>query len=397
MIVLFLYLAKSFLLSGIWPNIKILYLAKSRKYLYFWPNIIMKQVIGRREEKLVFQRLLQSNKPELLAVYGRRRIGKTYMVQKFFAKLIIFEISGLHNGNQREQLENFSSRLSFHFAKAKTFKRPDSWIEGFDQLIECLRPLRISKQKRVLFIDEFPWLATRRSGFLRAFENFWNSFAARREDIIVVICGSAASWMIEKVIKNKGGLHNRITQLVRLSQFSLLETEQFLEQKGIRLSRYDIAQLYMITGGIPFYLDAVPKGSSIAQIIDHLCFSKHGLLRNEFELLFTSLFEHSDRHISLVTHLSKVRRGLTRNEILKKTGLPSGGGLTRTLNELIESGFVSRYLPYGQKSKQTLYRLTDSYCLFYSKFIHQIQGNRGGELVEEVQRTILVIMEWFYL
>jgi hypothetical protein len=229
----------------------------------------------------------------------------------------------------------------------------------------------------VVFIDEFPWIATPKSKFLMAFENFWNSYCTKRKDLIVVICGSAASYMVNKIIKNKVGLHNRISRKIRLQPFNLFETEQFLLKKEIKYTRYDIAQIYMVLGGVPHYLDRLDKGLSVAQNIDRLCFSKDGLLRDEFNHLFASLFDDSERHLKLIKALNKVNKGLTRNELISKSGLPSGGDFTLKLDELIEAGFVSEY-PYFQNKKQlALYRLSDEYSRFYLKFIED--NKNGGE------------------
>jgi len=333
-------------------------------------------LVGRTRERVLLSEATSSDKAELIAIYGRRRIGKTYLIDQVFKDEIVFKISGLHHGNQRDQLENFSIKLS------QVTKRPipklTSWLEAFANLELHLSSIRKSKKRKVLFFDEFPWMATRRSRFLTAFENFWNTYASQRKDLLVVICGSAASWMIEKVVKSKGGLHNRVTRKIRMLPFNLYETELLLKAKGVKLGRYDILQLYMVTGGVPFYLNEVRKGRSVAQIIDELCFDKEGLLHGEFDELYSSLFEHEERHIKIVQLLSNTRAGLTRSTLLAVSGLSSGGGFSRTLDELIESGFVTKYLPFEHRSKQTLYRLTDFFTVFYMKYMHNSRSSGGG-------------------
>ena len=204
---------------------------------------------------------------------------------------------------------------------------------------------------------------------MMAFENFWNAYCTRRSDIVCVICGSAASWMIKKILKNKGGLHNRVSEKIRLIQFNLFESELFLKEKGIKWSQYDIALLYLVLGGIPYYLDAVRKGESVVQFVNRACFTKDGILVDEYKELFSSLFDNSERHYQLVEVLNDKKSGLTRNEIIKKTTLSTGGTLTTTINELEESGFIEMVIPYQKKKTKALYKLVDNFTIFYLKFM----------------------------
>ncbi len=333
----------------------------------------MRPLIGRKQEREILEIALKSNRPELVVVYGRRRIGKTFLVDSVYDKHIQFRFSGIHGASLKEQLVNFHLTLS---DKAPKFNEPKSWIEAFYHLGRYFDILK-SKKKKVLFIDEFPWLDTRRSNFLPAFDNFWNNYASKRDDIVVIVCGSAASYMIQNIIKNKGGLHNRLTQRIQLSPFNLDETEQLLKRNGVKFSRYDILQIYMAMGGIPHYLEKIVPGESVPQAIDRLCFEKNGFLRTEFENVFASLFEFYENHELIVRSLAKVRKGLTRNEVSNKSGIPSGGGLTKTLMELEESGFIENYLPY-QGVKDSIYRLSDEYSMFYIKYIENTKPSKGS-------------------
>lgn len=323
------------------------------------------KLIGRKNEKLILSEASKSNRPELIAVYGRRRVGKTFLVRNVFQNDICFEISGIHSSSMREQLLNFHIILK---SKGFNTNKPGTWIEAFDQLSQYLDTLS-GQRKKVVFLDEFPWLDTRKSNFLPAFENFWNSYAQKRQDLIVIICGSAASYVVKKIIKNRGGLHNRLTRKIHLLPFNLNETEQFLQNHLVKLSRYDITQLYMAIGGIPQYLEFIRPGESVAQIIDRLCFAKEGFLRTEFDNVFASLFDMHENHEDIIRALANIRKGLTRNEILKQSKINTGGTMTKTLLELEESGFIEKYVPYGQKSRDALYRIIDEYCLFYLRFI----------------------------
>jgi len=232
--------------------------------------------VGRKEEKVLLSNALKSKAPELIAVYGRRRVGKTFLIRNAYSSHMIFECSGLHNSSLRRQLENFENELT---AAGYRFpgKHPINWLAAFQILADFAAPL-ISMQKRVIFFDEFPWLCTHRSGFLQAFEHFWNTWASRQNNLVVVICGSAASWMIKNVVKNRGGLHNRITQKIRLLPFTLIETESFLRARKVNLDRYQLLQLYMVMGGIPQYLKEVRTGESATQVIDRVCFTRDGML-----------------------------------------------------------------------------------------------------------------------
>lgn len=333
----------------------------------------MPTIIGRKNERELLQNALDSHQSELIAVYGRRRVGKTFLIWECYRNDIVFEVTGLFNGSMKEQLYNFTKSLG----NSDGEPLPISWLEAFERLEHKINRLR-SKKKKVLFIDEFPWMATPRSNFLMAFENFWNHYCTKRQDLVVVICGSAASYMVHKIVNNKGGLHNRITQKIRLLPFNLSETNLFLRHRGIRYTNYDVVQLYMAIGGVPHYLDKLKKGESVAQNIDRLCFEKDGVLTDEFDRLFRSLFDHSDKYVSIIKTLAGVNKGITRQELIDRSGISGGGDFSWKLTELVESGFVSESPFYKNKKQLTLYRLSDEYCRFYLKFIQQHKGNGSG-------------------
>ena len=334
-------------------------------------------LVGRKREISILNEMLRSKSSELIAVYGRRRIGKTFLIRECYNKETVFEITGYYKGSMRDQLRNFHSQLKSNSSRFNKVKVPDDWFKAFELLEDYLNGLRNPK-KKVVFIDEFPWLATARSKFLTAFEHFWNTYCTRRSDLVVVICGSAASFMVNQIIRNKGGLHNRISQKIPLKPFNLNETEQFLKSKNIRLTHYDIVQLYMVIGGVPFYLNKVRKGESVVQNIDRLCFEVDGDLVAEFYEVFTSLFSNSKAHERMIRVLAKTRKGITRNDLLEQCNFGSGGVYSNTLEELIESGFVHQYTTFGKKSRQSLYRLSDEYSLFFLKFIEPNKGQGSG-------------------
>jgi uncharacterized protein len=328
-------------------------------------------MIGRQSEIANLERAMSSSKAELVAVFGRRRVGKTYLIQQFFKNKIDFELTGLKDGNKEQQLRNFAYSLK-DAQKTETLPNPPKdWLEAFFQLKNHIESLPQSTEKRVIFIDELPWIATAKSDFLTGFSYFWNSFATKK-NIVVVICGSATAWMIQKIINDKGGLHNRVTQRIYLQPFTLAETEAFFESKLINFERYQTLLLYMAMGGIPSYLDHIDGNKSAIQNIDELCFSKQGILRTEFENLYSSLFNNPTDYEVIIAALASKWMGMTRMEILSETKMKDGGGFSTQLKELELSGFISSYSPFGKKKKEVLYRLTDNYSLFYLKFIKDV-------------------------
>ncbi|MCF6356709.1 MAG: AAA family ATPase [Draconibacterium sp.] len=340
-------------------------------------------LVGRLEEIEIMKEMLSSDESEMLAVIGRRRVGKTFLIREVYKDAICFEITGIKDASKEEQLYNFSIQLA-EFSKSEIeLAVPNNWIKAFNQLARYLDSLK-SKKKKVIFFDELPWLSTRRSGFLEALAHFWNNRASR-QNIVVVICGSAASWMIDKVVNNKGGLHNRITRLIQLEPFNLQETEMFFKTKSVKLNHYQIVQIYLTMGGIPHYLKEVKPGLSAAQNIDKICFQKNGLLKNEFQNLYAALFENAQNHEKIIRVLANKGIGLTRNELVKLLKISDGGSLTRYLNELITSGFISKYQPFGKQKKETLYRLTDEYSLFYIRFIERGKNRLFAQIYNHQQ------------
>ena len=334
-----------------------------------------KQLTGRKNEQEILRKALHSDEAEMVSVIGRRRVGKTFLIRTAYAGYIDFEVSGIQNAQGDEQLRNFTERLKEFFPSTLIPQTPKDWLAAFMMLITCLREKR-SEGKQVVFFDEVPWLNTHKSGFLRGLSYFWNSWAVQQQ-IVVVLCGSAASWMINKILRNKGGLHNRVSRRIRLKPFTLAETETYLTSRNIHFDRYQLAQLYMAMGGIPHYLKEIEPGKSVVQNIDHICFSEDGLLRDEFESLYPALFDHAEYHKTIIRTLASKQSGLTRKNIITTSRLPDGGRITRVLEELSESGFITAYFPFGKRKKDKLYRLTDEYSLFYLRFIEK--NLDGGE------------------
>ena len=280
-------------------------------------------LIGRQEEQDILLKTLTSGESEMVAVFGRRRVGKTFLIKQVYQEHIVFEMTGLQNGNTKEQLQNFSIQLATLSKNDVPVKQPSNWLDAFFMLSQFLDNQPSTDKKRVVFLDELPWMAGAKSGFIMGLGWFWNSWAEQR-NVVVVICGSATSWMIQKIVNDKGGLHNRITKRIFLKSFTLKETETYLNSRNIFFNHYQITQIYMAMGGIPHYLKAIEAGKSAVQNINDICFSQNGLLRDEFIRLYPALFANSDNHIAVVRALAMSRQGLSRPAIIKNSELSEG-------------------------------------------------------------------------
>ncbi len=323
-------------------------------------------VFARVRELKVLQQLFDSGKPEFLAIYGRRRIGKTFLIREFFKnKGLYFALTGVKDASVKKQLKNFTAEFTRVFGLSEDYEPPKNWFEAFEQLRKGLASIKGS-ERMILFFDELPWLATPRSGFLQDLDHFWNRHLSEDNRVILVVCGSAASWMIRKIVRNKGGLYGRLTAQIRLLPFDLKETEEFLQHQGMTLNRKAILDIYMAIGGIPKYLTYIRKGQSAMQIVGQLCFD--GPLADEFDELYASLFERHHRHVSIIKALAEHPGGLIKSQIAKATGLSAGGGMNMVLEELEQSGFILAINDFGKQKKESRYRLIDEYSLFYLKW-----------------------------
>ena len=325
-------------------------------------------IIGREEEKRILGKLLSSGEAELVAVLGRRRIGKTFLILNYFQKELLFEFAGVHDKSAAIQLANFCSALQMAMKLSMPIARPNNWHDAFILLSRFLED-NLNDGPKVILFDEFPWIHTPKSGFLSAFAHWWNTWASRKPSLKVIICGSAASWMIKNVLYDRGGLHNRVTQSIKLYPFNLKETQQYLISRGIVLDQIQVLKIYMALGGIPHYLKKIEIGQSSNQIIDHLFFEKDGSLRMEFEVLYQSLFNKASRHEAIVKELAKKRIGMSRSELIAKLNFKTGGTTSQIFDELEQSGFITYYLPFGKTNRDGIYKLTDEYSIFYLKFV----------------------------
>lgn len=330
--------------------------------------------IGRHQQLAELRHLLQSKTPEFIAVYGRRRVGKTFLVREAADDDFTFYFTAAHEVTKSEQLTNFILQLK-KYSGDESLTVPKSWFEAFALLGNYLEGLPQGTNK-ILFFDELPWADTPKSGFLGAFENFWNMRCAGNSDIKLIACGSATSWIINKVINNRGGLHNRLTHQFIVEPFTLKESKEYFDANGFRLSEEKIAELYMMLGGIPYYFSLLDKGESIARNIDRLFFSHNGILKLEFDKLYAALFRYPALYLDVVKTLSKKGMGLTRKELIEQLKINGNGAFSTVLKELEECGFIRSYLPFkdnttvGTKTAvKTMYQLIDLYSLFYLRFV----------------------------
>jgi len=351
-------------------------------------------MIGRKQEVSELNRIYNRNKAELVAIYGRRRVGKTYLVDETFAGKITFRHAGLSpekedsRGLLKLQLEHFYNSLDIQ--GMEKCDKPTNWLEAF-LLLEKFLQAKDDGSRQVVFLDELPWLDTPKSGFIRAFEGFWNTWGCHRKNLMVIVCGSANSWIQDKLINNHGGLYNRVTYEMKLSPFNLSECEQLYKEYNVNMSRYDIAQSYMIFGGIPYYMGYINPKMSLAQNVDNLFFNKDAVLRDEYNKLFASIFTNPDVVKNIVRLLYTRNAGYTRKEILEKLKITDGGSLSKHINALISSDFVIKYVPFGFGKREEHYKLIDPFCIFY---LHFIEGQKNGEKFWQQNATSASISSW---
>jgi uncharacterized protein len=325
-------------------------------------------MIGRQKEIEKIKNLLTSERSEFLAVTGRRRVGKTFLIDKSLQEHYCFSMTGIQNGSLTAQLVNFAAKLSEYDGTLNP-KALDNWLMAFLHLKAYLKTLDKDK-KQVIFIDELPWAATPKSGFIQILAHLWNDYLSKETHFILVICGSATSWITKKIINDVGGLHNRITENIHLYAFTLAETSAFLKNKGLQFSNQEVAKIYMTLGGIPFYLENLRKGESFAIAIERLCFSPTGILHNEYNNLFQALFTNAEVHQQITGVLAAHPYGMSHSAILQAMGKEqSTGSYQRAIEELIVSDFIVENTSFGKKRRDAIYRLTDEYSIFYHRFI----------------------------
>ena len=331
----------------------------------------MAQIIGRAKEQEILREAYRASESLFVVVYGRRRVGKTFLVREVFADKMDFFATGVNQESKKVQLEYFYHALCKY--SDTPIAMPKNWLEAFASLIKILEASESCK--KVVFLDELSWMNGGDGSFLTALEWFWNSWASARADVLLVCCSSATSWIVNKVFHNHGGLYGRVNLRIHLHPFTLLECEQYYEYRGIQMSRYDQVLSYMAFGGVPYYLAMLKREKSLSQNIDELFFYPDGQLHNEYTNLYQAMFRNAENHLAVVNAIATKSKGMTRNEILQQTKLPNAGSSTRILEELEQSDFIRRYVAFGQKKRDELYQLTDAYTLFYYHFLKDGRNN----------------------
>lgn len=339
-------------------------------------------IIGRNAEKEILSRIYQSRKSEFVAIYGRRRVGKSYLVNEFFKNKILFSVVGTYMKDEEKDYVSYRKLQLSHFYDALIFagldpknQTPSNWREAF----LLLRVLLADKKNRrkVVFIDELPWLAGPQSSeMISELGYFWNSWADSQRNIVLIVCGSATSWMLDNVIRDYGGLHGRLTEKIKLLPFTLAECEQYYRREGFHLSRYEIALSYMAFGGVPFYMGKLRNDLSLTDNIDRLFFAESGI-HQEFKDVYAGLYSTKEKYVEIVKALGHKFYGMTQSEIMVATGLKSGGTFSKLLDNLYESGIIRKYPRFGKDRVETVYQLTDFFSLFYLRFVDGIQNKSG--------------------
>jgi len=326
-------------------------------------------IIGRDNELKLLDDLIKTNKAEFMALYGRRRIGKTFLIREYFSNknnMVYFETSGLKDGNMKKQLANFTKGLAKTFFNNAPIKEPQNWDEAFSVLTNEIG--KIANKKIILFFDELPWLATKRADLMQYLDYYWNNHWTKIPNLKIIVCGSAAAWILKNLIDAKGGLHNRLTKILLLQPFNLKNTRQFLKAKNINLTNKQVLDLYIITGGVPFYLEQIQTKKSIAQNIQTMCLSENGILFNEFPRLFKSLFDNAAIALKIIRAIATKRYGMSREDLLHKIKIKSGGWVNDRIEELEAAGFIQGFLPFDKK-KDIYYRIIDEFSFFYLKWV----------------------------
>jgi hypothetical protein len=325
----------------------------------------MNELIGRNAETQELEKRFNSGKPEFVAVYGRRRIGKTYLIKNVFAKRLAFYMTGTYDATRKEQLSHFARQYSEYTGGYCAV--PENWGEAFELLKSLIKNYK--KKRAVVFLDELPWLDSRKSGFLKELELFWNSWGSDCNNLMLIVCGSSTTWMTSKIIGDRGGLHNRLTKRMYLAPFNIGEVAQYLRSHNIDWSSKQIAECYMVMGGTPYYLSLLDKSKTLNANVDALYFNKRGELRTEYGFLFRSLFNDSTIYSKITEILSKTSDGLTLKEVAEHLETSKGGSLSAVLKNLCDCDFLAEYHAFGKKQRDTIYKLVDFYSLFYLKFV----------------------------
>lgn len=331
------------------------------------------KIVGRKREQDDIAQFLASGRPEFVVVYGRRRVGKTYLIREYFKDSLAFYATGLSSASKSSQLKAFQDSLLRYGSTEK--KAPSDWFEAFSRLRTLLESSFIKKDpvygRIVVFLDELPWMDTPKSDFKSALDYFWNSWGSSVSELVLIVCGSATSWIVNHFLLDKGGFHNRVTRRMHLLPFTLKECEELLIYNGNVMPRQQQIECYMVFGGIPFYLNLLDSRLSLHQNIEELCFKEYGALHNEYRELFSSLFKKPVKHIAIIEALAQKKAGISRTELEKQDSIGGGSILTRNLLELEECGFLRKVHNLRAAKNEAIYQLIDPFVLFSLNFLQK--------------------------
>jgi len=294
-------------------------------------------------------------------------------MKEYFQNHFFFYHTGVEPDRQLEQLDAFCVSL-----EAQNIALPNQrdWLHAF---LELRRKIEASEasEKKVIFLDEISWIDSNNDGFMSSLEFFWNSFASSRTDILLVVCSSATTWIIEHLLLNTGGFFNRNTDLMYLSPFTLGECEKYFLERGAAFSRKNVLDTYMVFGGIPYYLNYLDISRGLAENIDKTCFAENAPLTLEYTRLYATLFRNQKIHLRILEAISTKLIGLTRKEIAEAAALSDGGPLTSALEELEQCGIIRKFSKLKARQRGALYQLTDHFSLFYNRFMKSNNKNEN--------------------
>lgn len=325
-------------------------------------------MVGREEQTKAMKDAIKAKKSSFIAVTGRRRVGKTYLIREVYQQNFCFTVTGIQNADLQAQINNFVQKIAEYNKDLLVLGNINDWQKVFFVFKNYLKSLPKNK-KQVIFIDELPWIVTPKSGFVQLLAHLWNDYLSQEKHFILVVCGSATSWITHNIVNDKGGFHNRISIPIHLKPFTLAETNEFLKSKNLNFTPSGISEIYMIFGGLPYYLEQMQRGESVAKAIERICFSETGILKYEYNNLYKALFTNWENHEAIVACLAKSHYGLTREAIIEKSKVTAGGPYTRAMNDLILTGFVEEFQPFGKKKRGSVYRLVDEFSVFYHQFM----------------------------
>ena len=347
-------------------------------------------MVARKEQIAMIDETLTIKKSSFVAFTGRRRVGKTFLIDQKYSSKMCLSVTGIQGISSRKQISNFINKLEEH-SKQAVLSKPTNWQDAFVLLKSYLQKLP-KNRKQVIFIDELPWMCNAKNGLLQLLAHLWNDYLSKEKHFILVICGSATAWITQKIINDKGGLHNRITHSIHLKPFTLAETKEFFIERKMTLTNNAIAEIYMTMGGIPFYLENIKRGESPTKAIERMCFSDNGLLKNEYQNLYKALFNYPENHEAIVSALAFSNSGISREELIKKSKVQAGGPFTRAMTDLLLSGFVVEDAPNGKRKKGSLYRLVDEFSVFHHRFIKK--NKKAGKDVWQTIATSQAYKIW---